>query len=627
MGKSSTSPGQTSSSPKGGGALRGIGETFSPDLFTGTGNFTVPIALPPGRNGFQPQLNLVYSTGNGQGAFGLGWGLSLPGVSRKTSHGVPRYLDRAPLPERDSFILSGAEDLVPVEDTATRTRYRPRTEGLFARIDHHHSAAQSDDYWEVRSKDGLVSYYGTTGRAGDDPATVADPANLRKVFEWKLSSTHDPFGNQIIYEYEHDTGDLNGRRWVQCYLKRIRYADYKDAQHDPQFLVAVTFSYEDRPDAILSYRSGFEIRTRRRCREIVVTTNADSEILVRAYRFGYCEDPFNGASLLASIQVVGFDDAGHPSADLPPLEFGYTQFAPQQRTFAPVTGSALPGRSLASPDLELLDLFGNGLPDILELNGTARYWRNLGGGRYDMPQPMPYAPAGVALADTGVQLLDANGDGRPDLLVTTATSAGYYPMRFGGLWDRRSFQRYRAAPGFSLEDPEVRLVDLDGDGVTDAVRSGARLECFFNDPVAGWDRTRWVERQTLDHFPNISFSDARVKWADMCGDGLQDIVLVHDGCVAYWPNLGHGNWGSRVTMQHGPRFPYGYDPRHILVGDVDGDGLADIVYVDHTRVTLWINRSGSGWSDPITIRGTPPLNDADAVRLVDLYGSGVSGVL
>src|SRR5437773_11392014 len=50
--------------PKGGGALKGIGEKFTPDLFTGTGNYSVPIELPPGRNGFQPQLSLVYSTGN-----------------------------------------------------------------------------------------------------------------------------------------------------------------------------------------------------------------------------------------------------------------------------------------------------------------------------------------------------------------------------------------------------------------------------------------------------------------------------------------------------------------------------------------------------------------------------------
>jgi hypothetical protein len=47
--------------------------------------------LLPGSGGFQPELSLVYSTWNGNGLFGLGWNLSVPGVSRKTSKGVPRY--------------------------------------------------------------------------------------------------------------------------------------------------------------------------------------------------------------------------------------------------------------------------------------------------------------------------------------------------------------------------------------------------------------------------------------------------------------------------------------------------------------------------------------------------------
>src|SRR4029453_1562852 len=145
---------QVISLPKGGGALQGIGEKFAPDLHTGTGNFPVPIALPAGRNGFQPQLNLVYSTGTGNSPYGLGWGLSIPGVSRKTSKGLPRYDDSA-----DVFVLSGAEDLVPVEEEEWMTRCRPRTEGLFARILHHHGP--DNDYWEVRSKDGLASFYGT----------------------------------------------------------------------------------------------------------------------------------------------------------------------------------------------------------------------------------------------------------------------------------------------------------------------------------------------------------------------------------------------------------------------------------------------------------------------------------
>ena len=109
MSNKSGTASQVISLPQRGGTLQGTGEKFSPDLHTGTGNFTVPITLPPGRNGFQPQLQLVYSTGNGNGPFGLGWSLSIPGVSRQTSKGIPRYNDA-----QDIFILSGAEDLVPV---------------------------------------------------------------------------------------------------------------------------------------------------------------------------------------------------------------------------------------------------------------------------------------------------------------------------------------------------------------------------------------------------------------------------------------------------------------------------------------------------------------------------------
>jgi len=175
--KSGTSS-QVISLPQGGGALHGIGEKFSPDLHTGTGNFTIPIALPSGRNGFQPQVNLVYSTGSGNGTFGLGWSLSIPGVMRKTSEGIPRYDDL-----QDTFVLSGAEDLVPVTQQPGFTRYQPRTEGLFARLLHHRDAEHN--YWEVKSKDGLVSVYGTPEVEGSDPAVIAHP---RIVLEYSPRS-------------------------------------------------------------------------------------------------------------------------------------------------------------------------------------------------------------------------------------------------------------------------------------------------------------------------------------------------------------------------------------------------------------------------------------------------------
>ena len=655
MGTQSSSPGQIISLPKGGGALSGIGEKFSPDLHTGTGNFTVPVNLPSGRNGFQPELNLLYSTGHGNGSFGLGWSLNIPGVTRKTSAGVPLFHDNFFDNNSDVFILSGAEDLVPVAlwrydpndqdriipvdipesqdwSNAPVVQFRPRTEGLFARILYYRK--DTNIRWTVESKDGLKSIYGSSSQDSSH-GIISKPGNPSHVFAWKLTETKDPFGNKIRYEYEKDSAGGN-----QLYLKSVKYVDYGDPSE--KFLVHVNFEYEERPDPFSDYRSGFEIRTTRRCKAIRVTTNTDdgNSHPVREYKFSYLADPYSGVSLLQQLDITGFDDDGNPYSDdsdgryprqLPPLTFGYTSFAPETRRFKVVEGNDLPA---LTPDMELVDLHGSGLPDILEMNGTVRFWRNLGNGRFDMPRLFRYAPY-HALSDPGVQMIDANGDGRIDLLVTSGPLAGYYPMEHGGKWSEKSFQRYTHSPGFNLDDPEVKLVDVNGDGYTDILRSGSRLECFFNDPdpSLAWKRTNFANRQSIESFPNVNFSDPRVRLADMTGDGLQDIVLIHDGNVEYWPNLGHNRWGKRVSMQYAPRFndPWhtaGYDPKRLLLGDVVGDGLADMIYVDHDRVKLWINQSGNGWSkDPVIIRGTPPTTGMDHVRLIDLYGTGVSGVL
>jgi len=652
--------------PKGGGAVSGLGEKFSPDLFTGTGNFSVPIALPPGRNGFQPELTLGYSTGGGNSAFGLGWNLGVPGVLRKTSKGIPRYDD-----EQDVFILSGAEDLVPIvrtelydEQQATlpvgfKIQYRPRTEGLFARIEHYRYHDHRN-FWKVWSKDGLISYYGEQNKPvalnedgiprpnPDNHAVVADPDHAGNIFGWHLTRTVDPFGNDIVYGYDRVRQLDEDHRYEQTYLQHIRYVDYGEQTANRKYLVSVEFSYaEQRPDPFSEYSSGFELRTTRRCTHVRTFThpedadlptghrpNHDSagrnRVAVKTYALRYVDEhadqpqPLNGASLLHQVQVTGHD-AGKTES-MPPLTFGYSNFAPLLQRFFPVEGE-LPGTSLASPDLDLVDLFGNGLPDIVQLGGgAARYWKNLGGGRFDLPRAMQDAPGGLQLADPDVQFIDANGDGKVDLLVNRDGLAGYFPLRFDGRWDRHAFRKYAQRPSFSFADPEVRLLDLDGDGVTDVLRNGARLEYFYQDPEQGFTRTQQVNKGTLETFPNVSFQDPRVRLAHLCG-GLQCLAMIHQGRIEYWPNLGRGRWGRRVAMANSPRLPRGYNPAHVLLGDLDGDGLDDLLYLDNNKITLWINRSGNGWSDPIEIAGTPAMSDASAVRITDLLGTGVPGIL
>src|SRR5262249_14441131 len=143
-------------------------------------------------------------------------------------------------------------------------------------------------------------------------------------------------------------------------------------------------------------------------------------------------------------------------------------------------------------------------------------------------------------------------------------------------------------------DPDLRLMDVDGDGVVDAIRATSKaFYVFRNRGEAGWDPPYAIARiHDLDQFPDVSFTDPRVKFADMTGDGLLDIVWVSGGRIDYWPALGGGRFGTRVSLGLHPAIPSGFEPQRMYLADINGDGLADVAYIDQDRVRLYVNRSG-----------------------------------
>src|SRR6266571_1494987 len=64
--------------------------------------------------------------------------------------------------------------------------------------------------------------------------------------------------------------------------------------------------------------------------------------------------------------------------------------------------------------------------------------------------------------------------------------------------------------------------------------------------------------QTLDEEkgPRVVFADGAqsIYLADLSGDGLTDLVRIRNGEVCYWPNLGYGHFGAKVTMDNAPWF-------------------------------------------------------------------------
>jgi len=203
---------------RGGGAIRGIDEKLSVNSATGTASQNIPIFTSPGRRSFSPELNLSYDSGAGNGIFGLGWNLSIPSITRKTEKGLPRYREDT---ESDSFILSGAEDLVPqlvkfgddwqrlghpvrVMDSVEYRihRYLPRTEGLFARIERWTRCDDGDGHWRSVSKENITTVYGKSPQC-----RIADTDDAKRVSSWLIEESHDDKDNIIQYEYKQEDSE------------------------------------------------------------------------------------------------------------------------------------------------------------------------------------------------------------------------------------------------------------------------------------------------------------------------------------------------------------------------------------------------------------------------------------
>ncbi len=692
--------------PKGGGAIRGIGEKFNVNAATGTGSFTVPIATSPGRGGFGPELSLSYNSGAGNGPFGLGWSLSVPSITRKTDKGLPQYRDED---DSDVFLLSGAEDLVPtlrLEQNGTTwrrdrfereeggelytvDRYRPRIEGLLARIERWTHRGTDDVHWRSISKENIHSVYGRT-----PDSRIADPADRSRIFSWLLDETADAKGNLIRYQYKEE--DLTGvdsthphernrlrtpTPFANRYLKRIFYGNDSNnvaGSRPERWLFEVVFDYGEhdaalptpeevqpwpvRQDPFSMYRAGFDIRTYRLCRRVLmfhhISELSREPYLVRSTDLEFDENPV--LSRLLSITHAGYvqeSDASYRRKAMPPVEFTYSRAELHQeiQEIDPESLENLPA-GLGGPGYQLVDLNGEGLSGMLtEQGGAWLYKRGLGNATFSSdgspngeaahpPAPPETAAIGTArfapkqviaaqpgtatLLQRGWQLLDLAGDGALDVAQFGDPLPGFYERTPEGDW--QSFRAFQAVPNVAWQDPNLKFVDLTGDGHADILVT--EQEVFTWHPLQAEDGFGPAQtvRKVLEEErgPAVVLADRTetIFVADMSGDGLNDILRIRNGEVCYWPNTGYGRFGAKITMDHAPVFdhPELFDPKRIRLADVDGSGTTDLIYLGRETATLWANQAGNSWGAPQTIDQLPPVDSLSNVSVADILGNGTA---
>ncbi|HXH09025.1 MAG TPA: toxin TcdB middle/C-terminal domain-containing protein [Alphaproteobacteria bacterium] len=434
-----------------------------------------------------------------------------------------------------------------------------------------------------------------------------------------------------LFEVLFDYGDLPEP--LPIYAEDSTAVPWWDRSHDDLSDLA------PRPDPFSTFRPGFEIRTLRLCTRVLMLHHfREGELigapLVKSTGFTYAQDAYAGFSMLKAITVWGHRKDPHNVTDyvsrsLPPVTFGYSEFQPQTQRYRSVTaeGGDLPPLALNAPGSALMDIFGNGMVDVVHSTPDGFYvWENRGAAELGRRHhPARELLAGVSLDQPHVAVGDLGGDGLVDLIVESPVP-GFYEATPEGGW--RPFKRLASLPSIDWSDPDVRVLDLTGDGLSDIlITRDTDFLWYRSKGEAGYMEPARVPRQhDLDDFPDVSFSDpaGRVRLADMNGDGLNDIVFIHDGRIDYWPNLGYGRWGKRLTMSNAPRMGPDFNPRRLFLADLDGTGCADVVYVDVDRVHFWFNRSGNGYGERHTISGTPHTTDTTALQLADVFGTGTT---
>ena len=651
--------------PASGGAVRSIGEKFTLNPATGTGNISVPIAMASGRGA--PALALGYDSGGGNGPFGLGWSLGLASITRKTDRRLPTYTDE------DIFILSGFEDLVPVEQelsgTTKITSYQPRTEGAFSRIKKFVSG--NSVWWQTLSRDNIRRWYGAypdkTGAVAqnDDRLVIRDPDHPSNVYSWLLAEERDDRGNRTKYEYlaENDIGvdpfdSFEANRatsQAQRYIHRIHYGLLPDAPDAGSWIFKLEFDYaydfsketQDSPEIIdpnwsvradpfSTYRGGFDIRTRRLCRRILqfnLMPDRDQagHILNMSTELEYEHDPI--AVRLKTIRHKRhvLEDGTYLSDEFPSVDFAYTEAAPDNHVRA-ISPDQLTGTPTGlTGEYRFIDLDGEALAGILsEQSGNWYYRRNQGDGRFDPPHAVN-RPSGWTTLNDGGQIAMLENDGTP-YLVSYGNLGGYAEREpETGSW--MDFESFPNQPNLDLRDPNIRWLDLNGDGKPEI--------CLFFDEVITWyenmglDGIGSAQNRSTGHDdragPARVFQSGleAIYTTDMSGDGLSDIVRIRSGEISYWPNLGYGRFGRRVDMAFAPHFaPDGdFNPERVRLGDIDGSGSTDVLYLGGHETRYWLNQSGNKWSEAVDLPNVPPVDHMSDVGMIDLLGNGTSALV
>ena len=646
-------------------------------MVNGSASALLTIKTSPARNVTQPTLGLNYSSGGGNGPFGLGWQLSgVSSITRKTDKGLPKYKDSGNDLESDVYLLSGTEDLVPVfkadasgaivRDTAGNPiideavqngylvrRYMPRTEGTFVKVERFLNVTDATEiYWRTISPLNVTTIFGGSANSRVfDPLSTA--GRTERIMTWLVSEAYDTLGDAVIFNYKAENSDnvntprslqaseaqrTNASRSAQRYIKTINYgnklpnrspADWNpfSAFTLPQdtWMFTVLFDYGEH-DAVNPGLDDMGLWLARS--DAFSTYRAGFEI--RTYRL--CQrvlmyhhftelDPAGNPTLVSSMNLSYMDN---PVATYltGATYLGYVLDATGtptiQKSLPPMTYaySTFPSdESLAQ--LTAKDVSLESVENLPYFDGSTYQWLDLDGDGL----------LGVFTEQAEGWFYKQNLSANNKSSEGSISSAGPVTPKLGPL-DRLSSRPAHTSRGSS------HFGDVTGAGKLDLITTDQGCWGYYERTENGWGS--FIQ---FASFPNMPFDSAGVKFVDLTGDGLPDIFICADQVFYFYPlqgalGYGHGEAVGQISdEEQSPTWVFSDVEATIYLADMSGDGLSDLVRIKQTGGVCYWPNLGYGKFGPMVEMDNPPFFDRQdifnesRIHLADVDGSGTTDVV